>query len=327
MSKTIENLLYPLKFQPIYKEMLWGGQALKPTGSPLDNVGEIYALSGLSSDVSIVENGPLKGQSLVELIEKFKGDFIGTHIFEKFHTNFPLLFKFIDAAKDLSVQVHPNDEVAMKKHNSFGKTEMWYVVDRAEGSTLISGLSRETSAEELNKLKAEGELVSVMNRVKTQPGDVFFIPAGRVHTIGNGNVIAEIQQTSNITYRLYDFDRKDKHGNMRELHWEDSLDAMIMDDDNSGLVDYKAKLNCSTNVVDCNYFTTNVLEVEGVVEKNYSTIDSFVVLMGVNGSITITSEAGDITLNQYETLMIPASFNNITISSEGKSKCIEVYVR
>ena len=222
--------LYPLKFDPILKEKIWGGTKLgtvldKPTGDS-ENMGESWEISGVEGNISVVSEGDLKGRTLVELINEYKGELIGEHVYEKFGDKFPLLIKFIDANDDLSIQVHPDDELAQKRHNSFGKTEMWYVVDAEEGATLISGFKKQTNKEEYLRIFEEGNLTDILNSEDVVNDDVFFLPAGRVHTIGKGLLIAEIQQTSDITYRIYDFDRVDKNGVGRELHVEEAVDAI-----------------------------------------------------------------------------------------------------
>lgn len=221
--------LYPLKFEPILKDKIWGGEKLKKVlDKPTDSkeCGESWELSGVAGDVSIVSEGELKGKSLTELIGTYTGDLLGKKVYSRFGNNFPLLIKFIDANQDLSIQVHPNDAMAKERHNSFGKTEMWYVVDAEPGATLISGFNKPTSKEEYLEYFNSGKLTDLLNKENVENDDVFYLPAGRVHTIGKGLLIAEIQQTSDITYRIYDFDRTDAQGNKRELHVEQALGAI-----------------------------------------------------------------------------------------------------
>jgi len=321
-------MLYPLKFNPILKEMIWGGSKIPETlkiGVDSDvKIGENYALSGLEKDLSVVSNGELKGKNLVELINQFKDQLIGGKIYNQFGNKFPLLLKYIDANDDLSIQVHPNDELAKIKHNSFGKTEMWYVINAEQNAGLISGFSKKTSGEEFEELHKNKKIMDLMQRHATNKGDAFFIPAGKVHSIGRGNLIAEIQQTSDITYRIYDFDRVDKFGNPRELHHELAMDSMNFSDDDSGKVNYTPIKNESVNVAQCQYFTTNFIDIDGEISKNYKSIDSFVILMNVSGECTI--KAGDYTtsLNMMETALIPASIDEISIS--GKAEILEVYI-
>ena len=251
--------LYPLKFTPIVKDKIWGGTKLasvlnKPTGESTE-AGESWEISGVEGNVSVVSEGEFKGRSLVELIDEFKGELIGEKVYERFGDKFPLLIKFIDANDDLSIQVHPDDDLGMKRHNSFGKTEMWYVVSADKDAKLISGFNKPTSKEEYLEYFESGKLVELLNREDVYDDDVFYLPAGRVHTIGKGLLIAEIQQTSDITYRIYDFDRVDANGNGRELHVEEAVDAI----DYGFYEDYKTTYNTSATEVEIGrsqYFVT-----------------------------------------------------------------------
>src|SRR6201991_817096 len=273
--------LYPLKFKTIYKDKIWGGQKInthlhKDFGD-LPNCGETWEISGVKSDVSVVANGALAGESLAELLVQYGADLVGEKVYAHFGNIFPLLIKFIDANEDLSIQVHPDDELAKKRHNSFGKTEMWYVIEVDPGSTLIAGFNQElTEQVYLDKLNS-GHLTDILNKEDVAAGDVFFLPAGRVHTIGKGLLIAEIQQTSDITYRIYDFDRVDDKGNKRELHTEEALAAI----DYNFYLDYKTKYhpekNKDVHLITCPYFTTNIMDFTESTSKDYSGLDSFVI--------------------------------------------------
>ncbi|MBS2211473.1 class I mannose-6-phosphate isomerase [Carboxylicivirga mesophila] len=323
-------MLYPLKFNPILKEMIWGGkklpQKLNVEVAEDVKIGENFAVSGLKNDQSVVSNGALAGKNMTELIETYKEDLLGAKVYQQFGTNFPLLIKYIDANDDLSIQVHPNDEQAKIKHNSFGKTEMWYVVDAEAGAGLVSGFSKKTSADEFEQYHSSGKLMELMQKHPTAAGDTFFIPAGKVHSIGAGNLIAEIQQTSDITYRIYDFDRRDKLGNPRELHHELAKDAMNYSDDESGKVAYEAKANESVELASCQYFTTNVLNVTDSVSKDYSQLDSFVILMNVGGQCTIKAADVSIELNEMEAALIPASVAKVELAAGDSAKLLEVYI-
>ncbi|TRX65941.1 type I phosphomannose isomerase catalytic subunit [Carboxylicivirga sp. M1479] len=322
-------MLYPLKFTPILKEMIWGGKKIPSTlniDTPDDvKIGESFAVSGLKNDLSVVSNGSLAGNNMLDLIEKYKGQLLGEEVYQQFGTNFPLLIKYIDANDDLSIQVHPNDELAKEKHDSFGKTEMWYVMATEKDASLISGFSRKTDTSEFDKLHSSGRLMELMQKHTTAEGDAFFIPAGKVHSIGSGNLVAEIQQTSDITYRIYDFDRKDKMGNSRELHHELAMDAMNFTDDESGKVNYQNKENTSNQIASCQYFTTNMLCVKGNVSTDYSELDSFVILMNVGGSCQISAAEVSIELNEMEAVLIPASLNQVVLQSD-EAKILEVYI-
>ncbi|HCD52775.1 MAG TPA: mannose-6-phosphate isomerase [Balneolaceae bacterium] len=321
--------LYPLKFDPILKEKIWGGTKLgtvldKPTGDS-ENMGESWEISGVEGNISVVSEGDLKGRTLVELINEYKGELIGEHVYEKFGDKFPLLIKFIDANDDLSIQVHPDDELAQKRHNSFGKTEMWYVVDAEEGATLISGFKKQTNKEEYLRIFEEGNLTDILNSEDVVNDDVFFLPAGRVHTIGKGLLIAEIQQTSDITYRIYDFDRVDKNGVGRELHVEEAVDAI----DYSFYENYKTSYDRSAKIDEigrCQYFVTNRLLTDELIERDYSDIDSCIILMCLQGSGTIDFDGGSVTYELGDSILIPNSIKNISIDPSSNSKLLEVKI-
>ena len=326
MSKTS---LYPLKFKPIYKEKIWGGQKLntilnKDFGN-LDNCGESWELSGVKGDISVVADGPSKGETLTALIHNYKGELIGDKVYQQFGDEFPLLIKFIDAAEDLSIQVHPNDALAKERHNSFGKTEMWYVVQADEGATLISGFKQSTSKEEYLTYFNQGKLMDLLNQEKVQDDDVFFLPAGRVHTIGKGLVIAEIQQTSDVTYRIYDFDRVDKHGNKRELHVGEAIAAIDFD----FYEDYKtnyARDKSEVMLVESNYFQTARLTISASLSRDYTQIDSFVVLMFLEGAGELYFDQGRVDFQKGETLLIPSSIEKVIINPSTVTKLLEVIV-
>lgn len=275
----------------------------------------------------MVANGFLKGNDLSELIEIYMGDLVGDKVYEKFGAEFPLLIKFIDAQDDLSIQVHPNDELSKERHNAFGKTEMWYVVDVAEGALINSGFNQPVNKEKYIEYLENGNLIDLLKYDEADVGDVYFIPAGRVHAIGKGSLVAEIQQTSDVTYRIFDYNRKDDKGNERELHTEFALDAI----DFSYLEDYKTKYraetNKSTEIVSCKYFTTNILEFDKTIEKDYFQIDSFVIYITLEGFFEIETEAGTEKVSKGETVLIPANIDLLKLKPlNGKVKLLEVYV-
>ncbi|MDD4226721.1 MAG: type I phosphomannose isomerase catalytic subunit [Mariniphaga sp.] len=325
-------VLYPLKFKPIFHEKIWGGDRLKTVlgknFDPLPNCGESWELSTLENNISEVSNGPFKGEKLDELIRIYKGELTGQKIYRKFGDEFPLLFKFIDANDDLSIQVHPGDEMAKEKHNSYGKTEMWYVVDADQHALINSGFNRILTREEFLEIQAKGELDEVLHYDVTAPGDVFFIPAGRVHAICKGVLIAEIQQTSDITYRIFDYNRKDEKGNIRELHTDLALEAIHFTWQKENKTNYEIKKNESSEIISCKYFTTNILHLSQNIEKNYSQLDSFIVYMNLQGRFCIESESGKEIVEKGETVLVPASlkvFRMIPLSSEAKA--LEVYIK
>ena len=321
--------LYPLKFDTIFKDKIWGGQKIKTVldkdFGDLPNCGETWEVSGVKGNVSVVSEGILKGKSLPEIIEEFKGELVGDSVYTKFGAEFPLLIKFIDANDDLSVQVHPDDELAKKRHNSFGKTEMWYVFQADKGATLIDGFKAPITKEAYQEAFNKGEVMSVLNKVQVQEGDVYFLPAGRVHTIGKGLCIAEIQQTSDITYRIYDFDRKDAEGNLRELHVAESLDAIdytFVEDVKSH---YVSKKNEPIELVTCEYFSTNKLELTATVKRAY-THDSFTIYICFEGAATIETSTGISTIKKGEVVLIPARLKEVTITPSTHCGLLETFI-
>ncbi len=323
--------LYPLKFTPIYKEKIWGGNKLKTTFnrdySPLANAGESWEISGVQSDTTIVSNGFLAGNDLNELIEIYMGELVGDGVFERFGEEFPLLIKFIDAMDNLSIQVHPDDKLSKKRHNAFGKTEMWYVMQADKGAELISGFGTKVDKSKYLTSLNEGKIETILNSEVVKPGDVYFIPAGRVHAIGKGIMLAEIQQTSDVTYRIYDYNRKGDDGKTRELHTDLAVDAI----DYSHKEDYKSKYsevpNQSSEIVDCEYFTTNVIKLDSPINIDYFQKDSFIIYIGIEGTTLIETKTGTETLNTGETILIPASINEVKITPNGESKILEVYIK
>ncbi len=324
--------LYPIKFKPILLDKIWGGNRInsilnKDLGK-LPNCGESWEISGVEGNISIVENGFLAGNNLQEIIEVYMGDLVGDFVFKKFGEEFPLLIKFIDAEQDLSVQVHPNDELSKKRHNAYGKTEMWYILDAEEGALINSGFEGEVTKEQYLKHVEKGNLTELLHYDKTEKGDVYFIPAGRVHAIGKGVLLAEIQQTSDITYRIFDSNRKDDKGNLRELHTELAVDAI----DFSHLEEYKTKYsvekNKSSEIVSCNYFTTNVLEFNTAIEKDYSQLDSFIIYMSLDGDFEIVYQGEKVKVSKGETVLIPASLETFVLNPLTKEvKTLEVYLK
>lgn len=320
--------LYPLKFNPIYKERIWGGTKLKDVlgkNAEGDLIGESWELSAVEGDVSLISNGSLKGKSLQEVINTYKGDLLGESVLNKFGTKFPILIKFIDAKKDLSIQLHPNDELAMKRHNSFGKTEMWYVMQADKGAELIVGFNKEVTKEEYVHHLENNTLLDILNYEKVDEGDTFFIKTGKIHAIGTGILLAEIQQTSDVTYRVFDFNRKDKHGNTRELHTEMAVDAIDYEKKDDFKVEYNDEKNVPGNMVTCQYFTTNYINVEGALSIDLSERDSFTIYMCVDGEVEIGTKNGKEKIKKGETLLIPSNSDEVSMSSNS-AKLLEVYI-
>ncbi len=321
------DTLYPIKFSPILKDKIWGGQKLKTLlnkESDLPNIGESWEISDVEGDTSIVCNGNLKGKSLKDLLETYKSDLLGSKNYEIFGNKFPLLIKFIDAKEDLSIQLHPNDELAAKRHNSFGKTEMWYTVQADEGANLIVGFNQDMTKEKYLKHLEDKTLTQILNFDEVKTGDTYFIEVGRVHAIGAGVMVAEIQQTSDITYRVYDWDRVDANGNERELHNDLAIDAFDFDMEDNFRVQYDNTANTANGMVSCQYFTTNYLKVDQLLKKE-NVQDSFVIYMCVDGDARITANGFSEDLKKGETVLLPAAIRNYEISAE-KATLLEVYV-
>ncbi len=302
--------LYPLKFNPILKDRLWGGTKLGDIfGKPIksDLVGESWEISTVEGDISVIANGNLAGTSLQDLIDENANALLGKSVVERFGTDFPILIKFIDAKQDLSIQLHPNDELAKKRHNSFGKTEMWYIMDADKDANLIVGFNKTVTKEEYQKTIENNTLEALMNYEKVKEGDTFFINTGKIHAIGAGVVLAEIQQTSDITYRVFDFNRKDKEGNLRELHTDLALDAMDFEKKDDFKVAYYRQQNTVNSMVDCPYFKTNYLNLTENIDLDISERDSFTIYMCVAGKAIIANDHGEASLQKGETLLLAAS--------------------
>lgn len=312
--------LYPLTFDPIFSERLWGGRKLETVlGKKLsgDQIGESWELSAMEGAVSQVSNGPLAGTSLEELVERFGEEILGNRVLERFGRKFPILVKFIDAKLDLSIQVHPGDEQAAKEHNSFGKTEMWYIMQADPGSRLILGFNRDITRQEYQDSLAAGRLMELVHQEPVQEGDTFFIAPGTIHAIGEGIMLAEIQQTSDITYRVYDFDRLGKDGRKRELHTDLALEAMNYQVRDDFRVEYPREPNQSNAMVSCPYFITNYLHLTQNMASWKLQQGSFTIFVCVSGSADLCSNAGDVHLNMGQTALIPACIKSLSIRTEG----------
>jgi mannose-6-phosphate isomerase len=318
-------LFYPLLFEPIFKERIWGGTKLKEllnNSFESNQIGESWELSTVENDISIVANGDFKGLNLNQLIEKYPTEILGTDSVKNFGLNFPLLFKFIDAKEDLSIQVHPNDALAKKRHKSFGKTEMWYVMQADDNARLVVGFKDSTNKEEYQEHIENKTLATILNETPVKKGDAFFLETGTVHAIGAGVLIAEIQQTSDITYRLYDWDRVDANGVSRELHTDLALDAINFETTTTKIV-YEDETNKSVTLVECPFFETHVLKIS---EKyNWKkTKESFTVFMCTEGSFTINMLHFQATFKKGDTLLIPAIIDDFEII--GESTLLEITI-
>ena len=321
--------LYPLQFTPLYKYRIWGGEKLKTTLNKKyteENIGESWEISDVSGDETVVAKGTLQGKTLRGLTNQYKGDFVGNAVYKKFGEEFPLLIKFIDAKTPLSIQVHPSNEVAKELHNSFGKNEMWYVMQADKDAELIVGFDKKIDTNGYKTHLKNNTILNVMHHENVTKGDTFYIPTGRVHAIGAGVLLAEIQQTSNITYRIYDYDRVDsKTEKKRELHTEMAIDVLDYEVHDNYKTNYDFEINTSNKLVHTPYFKTNILNINSTIEKDYSAIDSFVIYMCVEGTVAIISEDDTYTLNSGETLLIPAALNTITLKAD-QATILEVYL-
>ena len=323
------TLDFPLTFSPILKERIWGGNKLTTVfkkGSEKTGIGESWELSDVEGDISIVLNGPLEGKSLKNLIQTYKGKLVGEKVYDAFGNSFPILIKYIDAKTPLSIQVHPSNKLAKMRHNSFGKNEMWYIMEAEEHAELIVGFNQELTQESYKRKLDEGQILEVLNTEEISKGDTFYIPTGRVHAIGSGVVLAEIQQTSDVTYRIYDYKRVDvKTGKERELHTEWALDAIDYKLHDIYKTSYTLKENESSELVYSPYFKTNIIQLKGTINKDYSSLDSFVIYMCVEGNAEIKCGHQTYQLNLGQTMLLPATIENIELVSNN-AKLLEVFL-
>lgn len=322
--------LYPLKFKPIYKDKIWGGQKINTIlggdFSPLPNCGEVWVLSGVEGNQTEIMDGFLEGNELNELVEIYMGDLVGDKVFETYGNEFPILIKFIDANDWLSIQVHPDDELAMERHGTLGKTEMWYIMDAEEKSELISGFSKKISKEDYVQHLENKTLKNILNFAPVKKGDVFYIPSGRVHALGPGILLAEIQQTSDNTYRIYDWDRIDKMGMVRDLHTDLALDALDFNVSDDYKTKYEEKLNETAKMVESPFFTTNIIHLKQGLKKDYSELDSFVILIASEGSFNLTCDQNTYSIKYGEVILIPANIEEVEIYPEMDCKILETYI-
>lgn len=325
------NTLYPLKFKPIYKPLIWGGEKLRTQWGKSDapeSTGESWEISAVKDNISVVANGFLKGNRLDELIEVYMGDLVGDAVFEKFNTAFPILVKFIHANDNLSVQVHPDDEFAEKFHGENGKTEMWYILDAEKESKLIAGFNRDVDEKTFMEYFNNKKLPEILNFEPVKHGDVFFMPARRIHAIGTGTVLTEIQQTSDATYRIYDWERIGTDGKPRELHLDHALQVMDYKKRDNIRTSYDRIPNKTVKLVDCPYFTTGLIEFEVPVDKDYALIDSFVIYICTEGNILVNYKGGEpVTLKKGETMLVPAELKELSMIPGEKSTVLEVYIK
>lgn len=322
--------LYPLKFEPLLKDKVWGGYTLerdfnkKPVALP--NIGESWELSAVDDNLSVVKNGFLAGNNIEELIEVYMGDITGDSVFEKFGNTFPLLIKFIEAGEDLSIQVHPGDAMAKEKHNDYGKTEMWYILEGEKDSKIYTGFREGVTKEMYEESLMNGTLPELIYVESAEPGDTFFTPAGRIHAIGKGIVLVEIQQTSDLTYRISDWNRKSNGRVKRELHLELALEAMDFTAVGKNKIKKDPELNKTENLVSCEFFTTNILHFNTPVKKEYYLLDSFVVYICTDGDFHIRWDGNSENVRKGETILLPAMIKEVILEPSGDARLLEVYI-
>ena len=316
-----------IKFRPILKQVLWGGNKIIPfkqLDADMEQVGESWEVSGVKDNESIVANGQYEGMKLNDLVALLKGDLVGKENYERFGNEFPLLIKFIDASKQLSIQVHPNDEQAKAKGLKRGKAEMWYVMESAPDATLLSGLKRAITPEEYKVMVENDTITDALCEYRVGEGDVFYLPAGRIHSIGAGTFLAEIQETSDVTYRIYDFKRKDKDGNYRQLHTEAAAECIDYSVENDYRTKYEARKNEGVELAQCPHFTTSVYDLDEPMLLDYSELDSFVVLIALSGECTLSTGDAETQLRAGETVLLPATTQTLNVS--GTVKFLETFV-
>ena len=322
--------LYPLKFNPILKPIIWGGSTIstfKNIEPKQNGIGESWEISSVKGSVSIISNGELIGKTLEEVLENKKETLAGKKVYEKFGNTFPLLIKFIDAHENISIQVHPDDELAKKRHNSLGKTEMWYVINAAPDAFIYTGFEKNITPDQYTQAVEDGTFIDMLKKQNVNTGDVFFLPAKSVHAIGAGCFIAEIQQTSDITYRIYDYNRTDTHGNHRELHTELAKEAIDFNVSDSHKVDYAPIDNQAVELTSCPHFTTNLLNIDTAITRDYADLDSFVIYICLIGDCVITDcKDNAVALRQGESMLIPANTTSISILPNEKTILLETYI-
>ena len=326
----MDKSLYPLRFHPIYKPLIWGGEKLREcygkTDAP-EKTGESWEISHVEDNISLVSNGFLEGKNLEEVIQKYRGELLGQRVFERFGPRFPLLTKFIHSNDDLSIQVHPGDEYAGEHHGENGKTEMWYILDSERDAQLIVGFNRDIDRDIMFEKLNDGSLKEVLNFEKVSEGDVIFLPEGRIHALRPGIVLAEIQQTSDMTYRIYDWDRVGVDGKPRELHIEHALNVLDYKAHTSYKTSYHSELNTPVRLVECPYFSTQLIQFDKKLDMDYASLDSFVIYMCLDGDLDLWHTGENRTrLVKGDTILIPAAIKDLSLEPNEESRLLEIYV-
>ena len=316
------------KFKPLLKQTLWGGNkiiAFKHLNIVMPHVGESWEISGIKGSESVVDGGLEDGKQLNQLVREQQAELMGRENYERFGNEFPLLIKFIDACQDLSIQVHPDNETARRHGKGNGKTEMWYTLKSAPGARLYNGLRQQITTAQYSQMVEDGTITDALASYSAHEGDVFFIPAGRIHSIGAGCFVTEIQQTSDVTYRIYDYKRKDKDGNYRQLHTREAAEAIDFTVHDSYRTYYEPMQDEGVQLISCPYFTTAVYDLNDPMTIDYSELDSFVILIGLQGSCDIIDDSGKtVSFREGETILIPATTKIIKV--EGTIKFLETYI-
>jgi mannose-6-phosphate isomerase len=324
------SLLYPLKFEPILKEKIWGGNSLaknygKKPGN-LMNIGESWELSAVSDNLSVISNGFLAGNNIEEIIEIYMADITGEAIYEKFGYEFPLLIKLVEAREDLSIQVHPGNDLAKRRHNAYGKTEMWYILQSEKNAKIYTGFASQMTRDSYSNAVKAGTITDLLNIESAETGDAFFTPAGRIHAIGSGIVLAEIQQTSDITYRIYDWGRTDKSGKARELHTDLALEAVDLSSSGKNKIKKELIINKTENLVNCEFFNTNIINFNNHIIRDHNMIDSFVVYICTEGRFSINWDNKSENVTKGETVLLPAVINNLVLAPDPEASILEIYI-
>ncbi len=324
-------MLYPLKFHPVLKEVIWGGDRLSKAGKRVARgvnpaeIGESWELSGVEGAESVVAEGALADNSLSELVEVYMGELVGEGIYERYGLEFPVLLKFIDTRDRLSVQVHPSDEFAQQMHSSRGKSEMWYIIDAKEDAAIYLDFKQPLTEEEYDNAVEDGTIVEYLNRIPVRKGEAYFVPAGTAHAIDGGVFLAEIQETSDITYRIHDWNRLDRNGHPRELHTALAAEVVSLQPRSGLNITKESVSNKAVELLSCEQFSVNLVELEGALELDYAPLDSFVAYMCVEGGATVRAMGYDVHLGALETVLVPADATDVRLSGNGT--LLEVFVK
>jgi len=321
--------LYPLKFIPILKDKIWGGEKiaqLQISDTATEKTGEAWILSGVENNETIVANGFLAENSINELIEIYMAELIGEKNFETFGTEFPLLYKVIDANDDLSIQVHPNDEIALERHDCSGKSEMWYIMNAEKNAKIIMGFNQDMNQPKFLKALENKAVLDILAEQNVRIGDAYYIPSGCIHSIRKGVLLAEIQQTSDITYRVWDWNRTDEQGNQRKLHVEEALETLDYNARNDGATRSQGIINGTSSLIKTPHFHTNEIALTQGVEKDYSDLDSFVTLLCVKGQGSVVANEISVEIKTGEIILIPATIEKIQIFPVNSMRLLETYI-